>query len=84
MITQLNGIIRGKQIELERETGLPAGAEVVVTIERRPLTLEDKRRLLRRLSGSWANDPSLKAIFEEIQRERAQSQPRDVDFNVAS
>ncbi|MGH2521542.1 MAG: hypothetical protein ACRDH2_03465 [Anaerolineales bacterium] len=84
MVAQLHGIIHGKQIELERETGLPSGSAVIVQIQPKPLTLEEKRRLLHRLSGAWADDTSLIAIFNEIEKQRSLTTPRDVNFNVAS
>jgi hypothetical protein len=77
------GIIRGKDITLEAETGLPPGAAVVVTIRPEMLTLEQKRQLIDELRGSWADDPSLEKVFAEIARERRAAVARDVDFDAA-
>ena len=84
MVLQLHGIIKGKQIELERETGLPSGSAVVVRVEPKRLPLEEKRRLADALCGVWANDASLKPLFAEIERLRAIASPREVSFNAAS
>ena len=84
MVVQLHGIIKGKQTELERETGLPSGSVVVVRVEPKRLPLEEKRRLVDALSGIWADDPSLKTLFAEIERLRSITPPREVNFDAAS
>ena len=67
MLTQLQGVIRGKQIELERETGLPSGSVVFVRVEPKRLSLDEKKRLVDLLCGVWAGDAGLKdALSEEI------------------
>ena len=81
---QLQGIVKGKQIELERETGLPSGAVVTVSIEAMPLTLTDKRRLVDLLCGAWANDSTIPTVFAEIERQRASATPRGANFDAAS
>ena len=70
MATQLHGVIHGKRIDLESETGLPSGSAVIVHIQPEPLSLEEKRRLAEALCGAWAGDPSLKPIFAEIEQQR--------------
>ncbi len=84
MVLQLHGIVKGKQIELERETGLPSGSAVVVRVEPKRLPLEEKRRLVDALCGAWANDASVKTLFAEIERLRAIAPSREVSFNAAS
>jgi hypothetical protein len=59
MELQLHGIIDGKHIELEQETGLPAGSPVLVQIQPTPLDLDMQRRLIEALCGAWADDPGL-------------------------
>ena len=81
---QISGTIKGKQIELEDDAGLPFGSPVVVRIEPKPLSLEAKRRLVDTLCGSWADDASLREIFAEIEQRRATTPPRAIDFHVAS
>ncbi|MBI3978098.1 MAG: hypothetical protein HY331_07930 [Chloroflexi bacterium] len=82
MLPSIRGVVRGKRIELEEETGLPPGSEVIVAIRPRPLTLEEKRRLTEELCGTWAADDSLPPIFAEIERIRDATLPRDVDFDA--
>jgi len=84
MAVQIPGIVKGKRIDLERETGLPSGSPVIVKIEPRPVDLEAKRGLVDLLCGSWADDTSLEAIFAEIEQRRAMTPPREVNFDVAS
>ena len=84
MLVQMQGVIKGKQIELERETGLPSGSTVVVNIQPTSLTLEDRRQLVDLLCGAWADDASLRPIFAEIERQRTMTTPREVNFHVAS
>jgi hypothetical protein len=84
MLAQMQGVIDGKHIELECETGLPVGTTVIVRIQRKSLTLQEKRRWVDRLCGAWADDPSLKPIFAEIERQRALTMPREVNFHAAS
>ena len=84
MLTQIQGIIRGKRIELEREPELPTGSVVLVQIQPKPLTLEEKRRLADALCGAWADDPSIPSVFQEIERQRTLAAPREVSFDAAS
>jgi hypothetical protein len=84
MVAHLHGVIHGKRIELEEETGLPSGSAVIVDIQPKPLSLEEKQRLADTLCGTWATDPSLKPIFDEIERQRTLTAPRDVNFHAAS
>ncbi len=84
MVMRMQGTIRGKQIELDRETGLPSGSVVTVNIEPRSLTLEEKRRMVDALCGTWAGDASILSIFAEIERQRSITMPRETSFDVAS
>ena len=84
MVAHIQGVVRGKQIELERETGLPTGSVVMVRIEPKQLPLEEKRQLARSLCGVWASDTSLEPIFAEIERFRAANMLREVNFHAAS
>ncbi len=84
MVLQIAGVVRGKRIELERETGLPAGSPVVVSIQPKALTLEEKRHLVDVLCGAWADDASLGPIQAEIERQRAGAAPRGADFDARS
>ena len=83
MSLNVQGIVRGKRIELEHETGLPSGSVVMVTIQPKLLTLEEKLQLVDQLCGTWADDPSLQSIFAEIEHLREQAIARDVEFDEA-
>ncbi|MBI5653413.1 MAG: hypothetical protein HZC40_23655 [Chloroflexi bacterium] len=80
----IQGIVRGKQIELDREIGLPFGSVVMVDIQTKPLTLDEKRNLVDALCGAWASDASTLSIFVEIERQRAITPPREVNFDAPS
>lgn len=84
----LEGTVNGnlKQINLDRELNLPAGTRVSIKIKtknKKKLTLEEKRKLVDKFCGAWADDPSINKVFEEIDRERHQDFPREVDFDAA-
>ncbi len=70
MTLQVLGRIDGKRIELEQETGLPSGAQILVVIHPPPLSLTEKRDLVDVLCGAWAEDASLGPIFTEIEQQR--------------
>ncbi|MBI4640027.1 MAG: hypothetical protein HY731_05000 [Candidatus Tectomicrobia bacterium] len=84
MFVQMQGVIHGKHIELERDTGLPSGSIVIVNIQSKPLTLEENRQLVDALCGAWANDTNLTPIFAEIEHQRNITISREVHFHVAS
>ena len=77
MAVTLNGVVHGKHIDLDAEPPVPDGAAVIVRIERKPLTKDEKRRLLAATAGAWATDPSLAAVFAEIEQRRRDVQPRE-------
>lgn len=81
---QIQGVIKGRQIELEREPELPSGSLVMVQIHPKPLTLAEKRQLAHSLCGAWSDDPTIGPIFDEIDRRRSQSPTREVDLDAAS
>jgi len=78
------GVITGRYIELLRETNFPDGLPVIVDIHPERLTLEERRRLIDKLCGSWAGDSSLSPIFTEIETDRHASGARKVNFDAAS
>jgi len=80
----MQGVITGKRIELEREPDLPSGSNVIVRIQPKLLTLEEKRQMVDLLCGTWAGDASLAPIFAEIEHRRTITAPREVGFNAAS
>ena len=76
MTVTLNGVVHGKRIDLDAEPPVPDGAAVIVRIERKPLTKDEKRRLLAATAGAWATDTSLAAVFAEIEQRRRDAMPR--------
>lgn len=84
MLTHIRGVIHGKQIELDQETELLAGSRVVIDVKAQSLSLDEKRDWVDRLCGAWADDPSLKTIFAEIEQGRTFAIPRKVDFDAAA
>ena len=84
MVMRRTGVISGRQIELDRETGLRDGARVDVQIEHARLPLEELRRRVDALCGAWGTDDSLGAVFEEIERARQRATPREVRFDATS
>lgn len=83
MTVSVPGVIKGRQIKLDRETGLPEGLRVQVRIEVPLKKLEEKRRLAARLFGSCGQDPTFAAAVAKIERQRRLKPPREVDFDVA-
>ena len=81
---QIQGILKGKRIELRRKPKLPSGSKVLVRITPKILTLKEKRQIVANLCGAWLEDPSLTTIFTEIEKSRAVNMSREVNFNVAS
>ena len=65
----LNGIIHGKTIELEQETGMPDGTRVqVAVVSRSNLSPGDS---LRRAFGSWSDDPEgIEEFLKQVRRDR--------------
>jgi hypothetical protein len=78
-ITQsfLKGVVHGKTIELEFETGLPEGQLVAVVLQ----PVSESQRLsrgegIRQSAGGWADaGDELDSWLEEIQRSRQQDRP---------
>lgn len=81
---QAQGIIIGRYIELLHKTDLPEGLPVTVDIRPESFSLEEKRRMIDELCGSWADDSSLGPIFCEIEDSRRSSSSREVNFDAAS
>ena len=58
MAVTLNGVVHGKRIDLDAEPPVPDGAAVIVRIERKPLTKDEKRRLLAATAGEEPDSDS--------------------------
>lgn len=81
MPAQLRGIINGKYIELDCEPGLPSGSVVIVNIQVKPPTLEEKRQMVDGLCGAWQDDSTLGPILAELEQQRLETAPREVSFH---
>lgn len=54
--TVINGVVRGKTIELDQEPGLPDGQHVAVTVQPTNAVGVPPGEGLRRAFGAWAED----------------------------
>jgi len=79
--TILKGTIHGKTIELEAESGLPEGQQVMVTIElasqQQPVH-ESPLEALKRAAGSWSDDPEGLSRFLEWNRQQRKIHRREL------
>jgi hypothetical protein len=74
-MNSMQGVIRGKTIELDEAPALPNGQAVAVTL--RPLTSPEES--LRRAAESWADDEAgLEKFLEEARLSRKASRPEPV------
>jgi hypothetical protein len=80
----LRGIVRGNSIELERESGFPSGARVMVSIEAEAPAAAAQRALLDGLCGVWSDHETVPAVFREIRRRRSRGRARPIDLDAAS
>lgn len=65
----IEGIIRGKMIELASDPGLAEGQAVQVVVK--PLvTLDQRRQALLRTAGSMVDDPEFEAVMRQLESER--------------
>jgi hypothetical protein len=69
-VTTITGTVRGRQLDLDQETGLPDGQQVSIVIRpvREPLPPGEG---LRRAFGGWADDAEgLNEFLAEMRRSR--------------
>lgn len=83
MVVKLKGIIKGKRIELDRELGLPSGSEISLSIETPERSIEERRKSVQSLFGSWKNDADIQQVFKKMTRDRRRRLPRKVDMDAA-
>ena len=81
---QIQGILKGKRIELRRKPKLPSGSKVLVRITPKILTLKEKRQIVANLCGAWLERSKPDYDFYGDRKSRAVNMPREVNFNVAS
>jgi citrate lyase beta subunit len=76
----VNGVIHGKTIELDQESGLPDGqtVEVAIQIVQAGLAPEPWGEGLRRCAGALADIPGLDEDMEQILQERKTATFREV------
>jgi hypothetical protein len=77
----LRGVVHGKAIELEEESGLPDGQEVAVTIKPIPRpedTAPEVLAALQRAAGSWADDIAGLDDYLEWNRRQRKAQRREI------
>jgi predicted DNA-binding antitoxin AbrB/MazE fold protein len=78
MITVKSKVENGS-IRLPKKLNLPDGTRVIVRIE--PVqNAKEKLKIISELSGAWSNDPTITAIFADIDRERHRYFGREVHF----
>jgi hypothetical protein len=72
--TVLKGVVHGKTIELEDESGLPDGQQVSVIVQpTTPVVTLAPGEGIRQSAGAWADaGEELDAWLEELQRSRQQ------------
>lgn len=71
-IGELRGVVHGRTIELEQESGLPEGQQVEVSL--RPVAVRGEG--LKRAFGAWADDAEeLDRFMEEIRLSRKHDRP---------
>ncbi len=83
MAVSVHGILNGRHIDLESETGLPGGTRVAVRIEPEPLNAEQRKQLAASLFGACADDPTFAEAVADVERGRQLSLPRHVNLDVA-
>ena len=71
VFTVTSKIVKG-MIRLPKKVKIPEGTKVIVTIEP-ALKAGEKRKILSSLCGVWSDDASIAPIFEEIEKDRADS-----------
>jgi hypothetical protein len=84
MTVTAEGTVRGRQVELDADSGLPDGARVRVILEASASTTPNKRERMAALFGICADDPTFTAALAEIERQRGRIPPRQVDIDAAS
>lgn len=76
----VQGVIKGKYIELSHSLGIPDGMTLMLDIQIVYPTFQEQQDLIDQLCGSWADDSSLPEIFAEIDQQRHRSIPRDINY----
>lgn len=80
----IQGVIKGKYIELARKTNIPDGMTIFVDIHLPTPSFQEQLALVDHLCGAWAQDSSISDIFAQINEQRHQTRPRDITFALSS
>ena len=85
MHVRANGVLRGDRIELDHPVkNLPDGSLVSLVLSPRGVSIDERRRLIDELCGTWASDASLAPIFEKIAESRSDSLGRPINLDDPS
>lgn len=72
----IEGIIRGRTIELQADSGFHEGQAVQVTLRVLP-DRETRDAAILRIAGSMADDPEFDAAMDQVRRDRQAARFRD-------
>lgn len=85
MHVKANGVLRGDRIELDHPVkDLPDGSLVSLVLSPRGVSINERRRLIDELCGTWSSDASLAPIFEKITKDRGDSLGRPINLDDPS
>ncbi len=84
MSISAHGIVQGDLIQLDAAIGLPSGSEVdlVVTRRRRP-TQAEVTQVVAAIAGCMIGDKGFAAAMDELEHDRANVMPPEIDFHEA-
>jgi hypothetical protein len=80
----VQGIVKGKTIELAQPIGFPNGMIIMINIQPLKPTYQEQQALVDQLCGVWQDDSSIPKIFTEIDEQRHRSLPREITFDLSS
>ena len=81
---EVEGVIRGNSIELEKPPAFPDGSRVKVCLKKKALSVEEKRSIADTLFKQGNLDPTFIAAIEEIVRDRKNHMPREIEFDATT
>ena len=79
MTISVKGKIEKGSIRLPPKVCFPNGTQVIVRIDP-VLKTREKKKIISELLGAWSDDPTITAIFKEIEQERHRYFGREVSF----
>ena len=63
----VQGIVKGKTIELAQPIGFPNGMNIMINIQPLKPTYQEQQALVDKLCGVWQDDSSIPKIFSRSQ-----------------